>query len=205
MSFFQGQYLIWKLSNHSQINNDGDAILPSFYKLFFPRPSFSLNEPKATRWQEKMGEDWGESGLKRLWYKSSGLPLPAFFYPLLSLFSGLVFFARPDQLSLKHTLLNAFFKALKLGGNIKPVYTKGYDHCIHYILASFLQINAKYNKWVNLQFRLVNRVGRDSDTLLCVTLTLYFDLQDHNESKGRVKRATKTYNLFCNIPLKRFK
>ena len=152
-----------------------------------------------------MGEDWGESRLKRPWKKSSGLPPPAFFLPLSFLFWARFFRSPWPTESLKHTLLKAFFKALKLASNIKPFYTKCYDDCIHCILASFLQISAKYNKWVNLQFRLVNRVGRDSDTLLCVTLTLKFDPQDHNESKGRVKQATKTYNLFCNIPPKWFK
>ena len=153
----------------------------------------------------KNGRGLGRERAEEALLKILRAPPPRVFFSPSLLFFWARFFAHPDQLSLKHTLLKTFFKALKLASNIKPVYTKCYDHCIHYILASFLQINAKYNKWVNLQFRLVNRVGRDSDTLLCVTLPLYFDLQDHNESKGRVKRATKTYNLFCNIPLKRFK
>ena len=175
VSFFQGQCLIWKPSNHSQINNDGHAILPSLYKLFSVRPSVSLNKAKTTGWQEKMGEDWGESGLKWPWQNPQGSLPRLFFSPSVFSFLGsfLIWSSWPTE-SLKDTLLKAFFKALKLASNIKPVYTKCYDHCIHYILASFLQISAKYNKWVNLQFLLVNRVGCDSDTLLCVTLTLYF-------------------------------
>ena len=176
-----------------------------FTNFSFPGPHLVWTSQKQPGGKKKWARTGERAGWRGFDKNPQGSPSPPFFYPLLSLFSGLVFFARPDQLSLKHTLLKAFFKALKLASNINSVYTKCYDHCIRYILPSFLQINAKYNKWVNLQFRLVNRVGCDSDTLLCVTLTLYFDLQDHNESKGRVKRATKTYNLFCNIPLKRFK